>query len=553
MIKNGVPRKLSDIWRRKPEGLVIFSDTLGNLHRYTFNPEAAIIWNAIDGERSVNEVISAVAKQARLNVDSISDGVISFLRELDSKRLIYFESSKRNFYDLFLDVPDISLPIKISKVLLFVPANSKFIPPESLYIAENSAPPLGLMYIAAVLEAQGIEVKIVDLSIKNQPADRIAQYIKEFKPDLVGTSVLTCQMETAIESLFSVKQSYPEMVTVAGGIHATVLPQTMLKTGVVDYAVIGEGEHAIIDLVAYLTDKKRGIPQGVMSAAKPDGINYLYGGARKSIQNLDSIPEPARHLVDLNDYLQRGSLISSRGCIYQCKWCSGTQTNLHPYRRRSVDGVINEMKKMNQLWGIDHFHFQDDNFAVDSETLFELCNRLKPLGYIWSCQGTIREIIRDLKKGIRNIFEDMVQAGCRQVFFGIETGNDQLLKEFRKGIDQKSIIEVIESAQRAGVETVATSFIIGHPEDDKDTIKDTQKFIGRLRDLGVYVSVAVMTPFPGSMVHDNMKDYGIDIVSREFSRYLYPNVNISTRKLTATELREAYFDTLEIIHRTYAL
>lgn len=426
-------------------------------------------------------------------------------------------------------------------VLLLTTPRPPYLSPYAVQVSENSAPPLGLLCVAAALEGAGCRVAVYDFyQLGGKPRD-VVGLLETWQPRIVGISALTSGVPLALRVCRHVKRHAPDVVTVLGGPHATALPQDLLAHPEVDFVVRGEGEQTMVELTTALI---RGKPGSAL--ALTPGLAYREDGriiitAERPPMPFDQAPLPARHLVPMERYLQKGAIVSSRGCTYRCWFCSSVTFNTHRYRYRSSRLIVEEMDGLCERYGVDSFEFIEDTFTCVPERVLELCDMLRQRRYQWSCQATVPDLDEHPE-----LVPAMVAAGCRGLFFGIESGHDDVLKKIKR-MSRRKILQVIDRAQREGIRYLVTSFIIGHPWDTRKTIADTLSLILELRARGAHTPVSILVPFPGSPIAKWPQRFGITIHSRDWAQYQYNRALISTAHLSREELEEIYFDVLEAI------
>jgi len=442
--------------------------------------------------------------------------------------------------------------------------------PEAMFIAENDAPPMGLLYVAAAARTDGIKVVVLDLNHTILDDSGVAKFVSHARPRLVAFSVLTTSSSRAKHLIAMIKNRFPDIILVAGGIHATVLPQDLLSAGV-DYVVRGEGEATMLELAHALLDNKPTdeIPglayidgrqakthvQGdSLRLFQPSTPSFIETPKRSVLVDLDTLPFPARDLVPIRNYGQAGAICSSRGCPYSCSFCSSLLSSGHSYRLRSIAKTIEEMDDIHDRFGIDRFQFLDDNFTANPDRAKSLAKSLLSRRYVWSCQTTIMELADRL-----DILDLMFEAGCREIYFGLETGSKRMMREC-KGIELDRAMTVLTHAAslrstngRSDMERLQTvvGFIIGHPKDNEETIEETIQLALKLRRLDIDTMISIMQPYPGSLLHRFPKRYGVKIENTEYSEYLYPKANLSTRYLNRDRIRSLYASGLLRIMETY--
>jgi anaerobic magnesium-protoporphyrin IX monomethyl ester cyclase len=425
-----------------------------------------------------------------------------------------------------------------SDVLLVTSPRPPWISPKAFEVSENSCPPLGLLYLARYLENAGVTVRVNDFyRFGGKPKD-VIPLINESRPKIVAISTLTSGFSLAKRICRHVKENAPDVVTVIGGAHATALPREVLAEPDVDFVVRGEGELSLEELV-------RAVLEGETSStslSRIDGIGFKIGEnavltSDRRLLDVDEIPEPARHLVPLDQYLQAGAILVSRGCPAHCFFCSSVSFNTHRYRFRSPSLVVSEIEGLHRAHGLTEFEFMDDVITSDPKRLRELCLKLQGRGFRWACQARIKDLEDDL-----GLLDAMAAGGCAGIFFGVEAGNDDVLRKV-KGLTTAGVTKVVERAV-ANHLNVITSFMIGHPWDTRQTIEDTFNLMLRLRDLGCHTPMSILVPFPGSPLAQAPENFGIRIESRDYSDYYHNRALLTTQHLSREELREIYLDLL---------
>ncbi len=329
--------------------------------------------------------------------------------------------------------------------------------------------PLGILYIAAVLEEEGHEVKVMD-PYSDVPPNEIKSEISEWGPDVVGISSTTPQINRAFEITKLVKEL--GIPTILGGVHPTVMPREVLRDESVDFIVIGEGEETTKELVKNLD-----------SPHKVKGIGYKEDGKlkftkpRPLIKNLDSMPFPARHLLPQRWYFApprlRGvwtnslaTVMASRGCPYRCIFCSSHLMFGRKTRRRSIENILEELEQLRRDFNIDSVWFADDTFTLDSEWTISFCDRLKSKewgDFVWGCQARVNTVNREMLKAMK-------EAGCVQIDYGVESGSEKVLKILQKDITPDQVIRAFKITKEVGIQRFA-SFILGTPGEKMEDIK----------------------------------------------------------------------------------
>lgn len=378
------------------------------------------------------------------------------------------------------------------------------LPPVDVYGAFKnvapSRPPLGMAYIAAVLEEKRRdEIRIFDGGLFNKTD--LENEIKTFKPDIVGISVTSLTFRDSVECAKLIREIKKDTIIVVGGPHISLQPVQSMQYGEFDIGVMGEGEYTFTDIVTSLD-------LGDEGWGKIRGIVYKKNGQikqtehRQPIPNLDDLPFPARHLLpNLNLYTQtpfkssrtpQTSMITSRGCPYNCIFCSDYPFKKQ-YRAHSSDYVINEIKHLVEKYRIREIAFQDDVFTLSIKRVFEICDKIIEGGVdiTWSCWARVNIVNEELLKRMK-------QAGCIAISYGIEASDDATLKYVSKHTTIQQIKDAVRATSRVGIYNIG-HFIIGYPIDTEKTIKERVKFAKSLPLDGA--TFTPLIPFPGAPVY----------------------------------------------------
>lgn len=381
-------------------------------------------------------------------------------------------------------------------------------------------PPLGLMYIASSLEQDNHKVTILDTEVQNLSKKEIINKIKSEKPDMIGITSTTPLHHKAIELFKLIKKIDPSITTIAGGPHPTALPKESIKECLeIDIVIVGEAEETVREICQ---EKKLSTIEGI--CFKKNG-KIILNKKRELIKNLDSIPLPARHLVDNKKYLwsvpkkgiiQISPIMTTRGCPYKCVFCSQLVTFGNCMRYRSVDNVIQEIDEIVNKYKINHLVFYDDTLGLNKKLTYELVNRIKKEKLDFTFEGMTRVniITKELLVKLKSI-------GLNRLSFGVESGNQKILDASKKGITLKQVREAYNLASKFKIET-RMSIVLGLPFETKETIKKTIKFMKSLKCYQAYVNIG--TPFPGTEYYEQAKKGygGIKLLTnnwKEFRRW----------------------------------
>lgn len=375
-------------------------------------------------------------------------------------------------------------------------------------------PNLGLLYVASVLEKAGHEVSIVDKVINRLvgPAwetlnGRLSETIEEVqrtRPDLIGMTA-TLHTSYALELLHLLKDVLPEIRIVLGGPHVTFTADDVLSNyRSVDFVVRGEGEYTMLKLVNAL--ERNQDPSGI------DGLSYRSDGLARNnpdaplIDNLDELPYPARHLSSLEEYPEysRIALISSRGCPHNCIFCVSPKM-WRKYRPRSVGNVLDELMYLAQEYSPKWINFVDDTFPVDRDRTIRLCQgmRQKGLDIPWSANARVDHLDREL-------LHEMFRAGCRNLYFGCESGDDSTLKTIKKGTTRSQIESTVKMALEIGFRVVC-SFVTNLPFETLERARSTISLAKKLKGMGAVIQGHTLFPYAGTETYDNMGKYNLTV------------------------------------------
>ena len=408
-----------------------------------------------------------------------------------------------------------------------------------------SNPPLGLLYLAGTLLKGGFEVRVVDGCVTG--ADSLARALAEFRPDIVGVTCLTPERKKALSVARQVKEFDAAMVTVLGGAHPTIMhDQVMRNYPFVDFAVIGEGESALLEIAMGKA------PEEIAGIVYRRGGEILKTAARAHEKNLDNIPFPAWGLVDLEKYPARGtgvvngvdlakeprvSVIFSRGCSGHCDFCS-TWWIWRGWRRRSAVNMADELELLYRDFGIRHFCFADDSMTVDRKGVIALCDEIISRRMKIAFHSTTRTDCVDAEMLAR-----MRAAGCYNIAFGIETASSELLARMGKGNTVAASERAIALCRQAGIKVTAL-IIAGSVGETWKTIGETAAFLRRTRPDEVG-SVGGLWILPGTKLYRDCVGRGL--INNDFwlgdEPYLVYTAEHSPEELRRMKDRVANYDT----------
>ncbi len=344
-------------------------------------------------------------------------------------------------------------------------------------------PPLSILYLASVLEEVGVEVSVLDQPALGLTVEETLRWVEKENPDVLGFSTLTSSGQTAGLISEKVKEKNPDVTIVFGNHHATFNAERILrKYPSVDIVSRGEGEKTVVELANCL---KKG-----EALKKVRGINFRNEGKIVStpdqplIEDLNSLPLPDRKLIDVEYHCviaganiapkKFTSIVTSRGCVYGCRFCSCTEFAKKRWRPRSAKNTLEELRFLASE-GYKQLIFVDDAFTMNPKRVIEICRgiRREKLDLEWICEGRVDICSFDMLR-------EMVQAGCRVLYLGIENANQRILHYYNKRITPEQSETAVRTAKKAGVDVVAGSFIMGAPDETREEIWNTIKFAQRV-------------------------------------------------------------------------
>ncbi len=384
---------------------------------------------------------------------------------------------------------------------------------EGRYFSKNYAMPVvGLGYIASYLEKMGIAVSIIDAKFENLTMKQTLNRIDMEKAEFIGITAMTMEIDVAEKIAANVKQIFPKSITVIGGSHAVALPMDVLKRyPSFDFLVTGEGEKTFYELIE-AQDKGRPL-DNIEGLSFRKGKRIQVNPPRDYIQDLDALPFPAWNL-----YPRAAStyfLTSARGCPFNCIFCQ--RSSGKKVRYRSPKNIVDEMEHLVTTYSPRLIEFNDETFTANQKRTYEILDEIMRRGLHkrinWKVQTRVDQVNASLLRRMR-------EAGCESIEFGIESGNEEVLRSIKKGITLEQSERAVKMAKRAGL-IVYCDFILGHPFETLEKAKETIDFCAKLNP--DYASIAIMTPYPGTEVARMAKlgEGGYKSFSEDWSGYTF--------------------------------
>ncbi len=387
-------------------------------------------------------------------------------------------------------------------------------------------PPIGLGYVAAVLERHGHEAKILDLSVEEWRHTGLPGY------DMVGITSLTPTYPMALRVVERIREQDQDIPLVIGGPHASFLDDQAFD--VFNYAVRGEGEHTFLELADAL--EKDSELKGVLGLTYRDNGDVKHNPERPFISDLDTLPFPARHLFNLKakGYMKMdgdvlASAVSSRGCPFGCSFCSTSRLTGLRWRARSPGNIVDELEEVQNKYGYRALAFVDDNFSLKPERVGGICDEMKErdVKLKWGCMSRVDMTVKNPR-----MVRKMADAGCYVVYMGIESANQEVLESYRKRTNVEMIKKAIGILRENGIGVIG-SFIIGELRETRGMIEKTIRFAKEL-DPEV-AQFSILTPLPGTELWNRVEDR---IVRRNLEFFDGAHGVMSTDFLGPEELEE---------------
>jgi len=369
----------------------------------------------------------------------------------------------------------------------------------------------------------GFSVEIIDAPALELTVDDIIKLVEEKNPRVIGVTSLTSRFNKAVDIAQKIKIKF-DIPIILGGVHATILSEEIMRQyQCFDILVYGEGEYTLLELMQKLKiNNYKGLSvrtlksiSGIVFHSKSKAIKTK---PRAPIADLDNLPFPARDLLPMDKYVPLPNnykrkpiahMVAIRGCPFNCTFCSNNKVFGRKIRFKSPEKVLEEIKYLKENFGTKELSFWDDTLTVNKNWITDLCNLMikENLDITWTCCARVDTVDREL-------LNLMAKAGCWNIFYGIEAGDQTLLDNINKGITIEQIKNAVKWTKEAGIE-VRGSFMLALPGETPELAKKTIEFAKEL-DID-YAQFSITTPFPGTQLYDNVEKYGK--LSKDFSLY----------------------------------
>lgn len=397
------------------------------------------------------------------------------------------------------------------------------------------APPLGIAYMAGVLQENNIDVEILDASAEDMDFKDVEKELLKRKPDLVALTALTPTIERALETAQVVKETLPDSIVVMGGYHPTFNFIETLEDENVDIVIRGEGEYIMLNLVQALENQSSlHDVKGIVFEDK-NSKEIVVNPEAPLIQDLDELPFPALNLLPMKKYrlldmdTHMTTMITTRGCPMQCSFCSSAAMHGKKIRERSIENIVDEIEYLKTNYDIDTIAFMDDTFTLKKRKVMAICDEIlkRNIEIMWGCTSRVDTLDEKLLK-------KMKEAGCITIFIGVESADQQQLDNMCKNTTIAKIENAFKIAHKLKIRTIA-SVALGMPGDTKEIMNKTVKFVHKLKPN--YAIYSLATPYPGTRFYKEAFEKNL-IKIKDWSKYTLITPILETIDCSLNDMRK---------------
>jgi anaerobic magnesium-protoporphyrin IX monomethyl ester cyclase len=412
---------------------------------------------------------------------------------------------------------------------------------------DQGAASLGLAMLAAMADREGYNVKVYSPDLEHTTVnsiedvitnfkdvdkkmcgvkDRLEHILKEYHPEVIGISFWTARVLFGLDLARHIKKILPDSKIIAGGVHATILPEDLLKSQVIDFVIRGEGEIAFVSLLEHI-EKDISDKENIDNLSFIDTHGRIVHNPIKYCNNLDDLPFPGyEHFINCEKFDKNvfRSVMFSRGCPFDCNYCASYKLWSRKTRFHTPSYIVQMIKHIHQKFGTDFFQFDDDTFTLRKGPVFEICRLIKQekLDIRWHCDTRVECISHELLAAMK-------EAGLETVAMGVESGDLEVRKIIRKTASLEATERAFKIAAESGVNTVGY-FMIGFPGETYEAANRTLDFAEKLQPDIPCISICI--PYPGTDSYQLALEVGSieDRDSIDWSRYYHhSNINFSGR------------------------
>lgn len=397
------------------------------------------------------------------------------------------------------------------------------------------APPLGIAYMAGVLQENNIDVEILDASAEDMDFKDVEKELLKRKPDLVALTALTPTIGRALETAQVVKETLPDSIVVMGGYHPTFNFIETLEDENVDIVIRGEGEYIMLNLVQALENQSSlHDVKGIVFEDK-NSKEIVVNPEAPLIQDLDELPFPALNLLPMKKYrlldmdTHMTTMITTRGCPMQCSFCSSAAMHGKKIRERSVENIVDEIEYLKTNYDIDTIAFMDDTFTLKKRKVMAICDEIlkRNIEIMWGCTSRVDTLDEKLLK-------KMKEAGCITIFIGVESADQQQLDNMCKNTTIAKIENAFKIAHKLKIRTIA-SVALGMPGDTKEIMNKTVKFVHKLKPN--YAIYSLATPYLGTRFYKEAFEKNL-IKIKDWSKYTLITPILETIDCSLNDMRK---------------
>lgn len=397
------------------------------------------------------------------------------------------------------------------------------------------APPLGIAYMAGVLQENNIDVEILDASAEDMDFKDVEKELLKRKPDLVALTALTPTIGRALETAQVVKETLPDSIVVMGGYHPTFNFIETLEDENVDIVIRGEGEYIMLNLVQALENQSSlHDVKGIVFEDK-NSKEIVVNPEAPLIQDLDELPFPALNLLPMKKYrlldmdTHMTTMITTRGCPMQCSFCSSAAMHGKKIRERSVENIVDEIEYLKTNYDIDTIAFMDDTFTLKKRKVMAICDEIlkRNIEIMWGCTSRVDTLDEKLLK-------KMKESGCITIFIGVESADQQQLDNMCKNTTIAKIENAFKIAHKLKIRTIA-SVALGMPGDTKEIMNKTVKFVHKLKPN--YAIYSLSTPYPGTRFYKEAFEKNL-IKIKDWSKYTLITPILETIDCSLNDMRK---------------
>ena len=414
-------------------------------------------------------------------------------------------------------------------------------------------PPAGILSMAAMLKKNSYEVNYIDADVLKLSVGDVIDILKKIQPKCLAVTINVSHVKFFDRYVNIIQKEFTLIDIIIGGPYVTSKKGSVFDDFPnIKYAVIGEGEYAILDFMQFL-DNKLSVDK-VRNLAYQDSDKHVKTHKVERIEDLEALPLPDYTLIQDIIHLYAApepsiakpsiGIMCSRGCPYNCTFCSSPISWGRKTTFRSVDSIIKEIKYLKKTIDVKEIFFQDDTFNLDHKWFYELCNKIIDAGLN---KDIFYKTPFRLNKNLLNldILRLAKKANFWMIFYGVESGNEEILKNINKNLTIKEIKRGFKLTRKAGLASLA-SFMIGNIGETQNTVKDSIKLFKKIKP--DYAGVAIVAPFPGTKLYDYAKQKNL-ILNDNFKEYQFGDCILRTEKLSKDDIIKLHIEMEEVFRK----